>query len=399
VLELGLVLLLASGPAPTVTVGLERVERQAGRPLAGKRVGLIVHAASVTTDGRHAVDVLRGQGIDVRRLFTPEHGLRSRAAAGEPVRDARDPRSGLPIVSLYGGKTRPDQDDLEGLDVLVYDLQDAGVRFYTYVSTLILALEAAAEAGLSVVVLDRPNPLGGERVEGPVSAPREEIPRSLLNTAPGPLVHGLTSGEMARWVNADLRRPARLTVVRMQGWQRRMVWSDTGRPWVAPSPNLRSAEAALAYPGVCLLEATNLSEGRGTPSPFLLFGAPWLKASELAARVEAPGFLLEPTRFTARGSTAAPDPKFDGERCQGLRVRVSDPHEASPYGLGVRLLVALRALQPQFAWRHPQALDRLVGTRRLREALERGDSVERILAADAEDIVAFRRARPAVLLY
>jgi uncharacterized protein YbbC (DUF1343 family) len=283
--------------------------------------------------------------------------------------------------------------------VLVYDLQDAGVRFYTYVSTLILALEAAADAGLEFVVLDRPNPLGGARVEGPVSGPRSEVPRSLVNTAPGPLVHGLTSGEMARFVNGSLHRPARLTVVPMQGWQRRMVWRDTGRPWVAPSPNLRSAEAALAYPGVCLLETTNISEGRGTSSPFLLFGAPWLKASELAATVDAPGFKLEPTRFTPQGSAAAPHPKFDGETCQGLRVQVTKPREASPYGLGVRLLVALRALQPQFAWSRAQALDRLVGTRRLREALERGEHVAHILAADEDDVAAFRRARQEVLLY
>jgi uncharacterized protein YbbC (DUF1343 family) len=183
------------------------------------------------------------------------------------------------------------------------------VRFYTYVSTLILALQAAAVAGIDFVVLDRPNPLGGERIEGSVSAPRNVIPESFLNLAPVPLVHGLTLGEMARYVNAHLERPARLTVVPMEGWTRRMTRDDTGRPWVPPSPNLRSAEVALTYPGTALLEATNLSEGRGTESPFLLFGAPWLDVSSVATSV--PGFRLEPARFTPRSSPAAPRPKYE----------------------------------------------------------------------------------------
>ncbi len=216
-----------------VRVGLERLAGET-RALAGKRLGLIVHAASVTADGRHAVEVLRGRGLDVVRLFAPEHGLRGEAAAGEGIESGRDPVSGLPVVSLYGERRKPAPADLAGLDTLVFDLQDAGVRFYTYASTLILALEAAAEAGLDFVVLDRPNPLGGERVEGPVSAPRDVVPSSFLNLAPGPLVHGLTLGEMATYINARLDRPARLTVVRMEGWTREMTWADTGRPWVPP---------------------------------------------------------------------------------------------------------------------------------------------------------------------
>jgi len=360
-------------------------------------VGLLAHAASVTADGRHAVDVLRGAGVDVRRLFGPEHGPRGRAAAGEEVESGIDAPSGLPFVSLYGEKNKPTPADLEGLDVLVADLQDAGVRFYTYVSTLLLCLEAAAEAGIEVCVLDRPNPLGGDLVEGPERDPG--FPFSLVSTAPGPLVHGLTLGEMALYANARQSDPARVTVVPMTGWTRKMAWADTGRPWVNPSPNLRSGEAALLYPGTCLLEATNLSEGRGTESPFLLFGAPWLRPRSLAASLSAPGLALEPMQFTPVSSPAARQPKHLGATCSGLRVRVTDARAVRPYAFGLALLSALR-LQPEFRWVHDGAwLDTLLGTPRVREALARGDSAVDVLAADRPLHERFARERGEYLLY
>jgi len=393
-----LLALLVVGAKPAlVEVGLERVEAEGGRPLRGRKVGLVAHAASVTADGRHAIDVLRAQGVEVVRLFTPEHGLRSRAAAGERVASGQDPESGLPVVSLYGEKTKPSPEDLAGLDALVFDLQDAGVRFYTYVSTLILCLEAAAEAGIELVVLDRPNPLGGERMEGPESDPREVVPVSLVNMAPGPLVHGLTMGEMARYVNARREKPARLTVVPMRGWKRSMLWNDTGRSWVAPSPNLRSPEAALAYPGVCLLETTNVSEGRGTPTPFLLFGAPWLQPTDLRRSVRVPGFSLKAARFTPRTGEASPDPKYRDVECVGLRLKVTDGRGARPYPLGITLLHRLRR-QSGFRWRE-DALDRLLGTRRVRAALERGVTVGTILKADGPALEIYRRERRPALIY
>jgi uncharacterized protein YbbC (DUF1343 family) len=389
------------GPATApgvVRAGLEQVEADRGGALRGKRLGLVVHGASVTADGRHAVDVLRAAGLDVVRLFSPEHGLRGQAGAGVKIADGRDPRSGLPVVSLYGDKTKPAPADLAGLDVVVIDLQDAGVRFYTYSSTMLLCLEAAADAGLEVVVLDRPNPLGGQRVEGPQRDPPDVVPLSLVSRAPGPLVHGLTFGEMARFVNARRARPARLSVVPMRGWRRTMTWRDTGRRWVNPSPNLRSPEAALAYPGTALLEATSASEGRGTEAPFLLLGAPWFPTARIVSDVVAPGFSLEPARFTPRASEAAPEPRHRDVECEGVRVGVRDAAAAEPYRLGVALLHALRR-DPAFRWRRDGALDWLVGTRRLRQALERGDPVEAIVAADAPAIEAYRRDRAASLLY
>ena len=381
----------------TVEVGLDRVAAVEDRGLRGKRIGLIVHAASVAADGRHAIDVMHDAGLDVVRLLTPEHGLRSRAAAGEHVANGTDPVSGLPVISLYGDHRKPTPEGLEGLDVLVFDLQGAGVRFYTYVSTMILCLEAAAEAGLDFVVLDRPNPLGGERIEGPVSAPRDVVRESFVNLAPGPLVHGLTLGEMARFVNRGLEKPARLRVVPMKGWKRDMTWADTGLTWVSPSPNLRSPAAALAYPGVALLEATNVSAGRGTPTPFLIFGAPWLGPPILD--LSAPGFALEPASFTPLTSAAAPEPKYLGRECHGMEVRVTDPAAAEPYRLGVSLLAALQG-RAGFEWRKEgAALTTLVGTPRLLEELRQGKTVEQILDADRADQAAWRAAREPALLY
>jgi len=337
--------------------------------------------------------------VDVEKLFAPEHGAQGKAAAGEKVGDAIDPIARVPIVSLYGQKTKPTAEDLKDLDALVFDLQDGGVRFYTYVSTMILALQAAAEAGIEFVVLDRPNPLGGERVEGPESDARDAVPESLVNTAPGPLVHGLTAGEMAQFVNASLAKPARLTVVPMKGWRRNMSWADTGRPWVPPSPNLRTPEAALVYPGTALVEGTNASEGRGTETPFLLIGAPWLKAEAVIPTLPSSGVEFEATTFTPEASPAAPEPKHSGVPCAGIHITVKDAAAVTPYKLGVALLVALKG-QAGFEWlREGAAIDRLVGTKKLRAAIDRGDPVDAIVASDLPAIETFRKARQKSLLY
>jgi len=380
-----------------VWTGLDRVAAGEVPELAGKRLGLIAHAASVTRGGRHAIDVLRDQRLNVVRLFSPEHGPRSEAADGEKVASTIDPQSGLPVVSLYGDHRQPTGADLAGLDALVFDLQDAGVRFYTYSSTLVLTLEAAARAGVEVVVLDRPNPIGGEHPAGPPSAPRSRVAASFVNRAPGPLLHGLTLGELARVVNSRLPMPARLTVVAMKGWRRAMTWRDTGRVWVPPSPNLRSPEAALAYPGVALLEGTNVSEGRGTEAPFLRVGAPWLDPAAL--HVDAPGFRLSPVHFTPHASPAAPSPKYDGVECAGLRVEVTDAAVADPYRLGIALLKEL-ARQPGFEWRREgKDLTWLAGTPAIVEPIRAGKSVDEVVAADAAAIGAWRAERLAYLLY
>jgi|CXWL01.1.fsa_nt_gi beta-glucosidase-like glycosyl hydrolase/uncharacterized protein YbbC (DUF1343 family) len=375
----------------TVRVGLDRVAAGEDFGLAGKRLGLLVHRASVTADGRNALEVFRARGLDVVRLFSPEHGLTGTAAAGERVTGGFDPASGLPVVSLYGDHHAPTRDDLAGLDALVIDLQDAGVRFYTYASTLLLTIEVAHAVGLPVVVLDRPNPLGGDLVAGP-RARRDLVSPSLVNRAPGPLVHGLTLGELARFASPPV---ARVTVVPMLGWRRSMTWADTGRPWVPPSPNLRTPAAALAYPGTALLEATNVSEGRGTDAPFLTFGAPWLDPARLLLAV--PGVELYPTRFTPTASPAAPRPRFAGEECGGFRVAPVDP--AAGYRLGVGLLVAL-ARHPEFALNDDGAgLTWLLGTPEVTTALRMGKPAAEILAADQAGLDRWRIERRPALLY
>jgi uncharacterized protein YbbC (DUF1343 family) len=388
----------AAAGGGVVQAGLDVLDAENPPRLKGRKVGLVVNSASVTADARWAGDVLLKQGVEVVRLFVPEHGLQIKVPDGEEIADSKHQRTGLPIVSLYGKKKKPAPADLQGIDALVFDLQDAGVRFYTYASTLLGCLDAAADAGIELIVLDRPNPLGGDRIEGPMPD-RGAVPESFVNMAPGPLVHGLTLGEMARLVNTSRPKPAKLTVVAMKGWARAMTWADTGRGWIPPSPSLRDPETAIAYPGVALLSATNVSEGRGTDTPFLLLGAPWAKGADLAAAVTAPGFTLEAASFTPKATEASPDPIHKDVECSGVRVHVADAKAAQPYTLGVALLHALRG-QTGFEWRDGgAALDRLVGTRTLREALERGDTVEAIVQSDAKAIEAFRAERKPALLY
>lgn len=375
-------------------VGLEQLEAQRGGILRGKRVGLIANAASVTWTGRPALTVLRSSGIQVVRLFAPEHGFGGTLGAGSSVDGGLDRKSGLQIVSLYGDHTKPSAADLRGLDALVYDLQDVGVRFYTYISTMILAEEAAADAGIPFVVLDRPDPLGGDRIEGPVAT----LPRSFVNTAPGPLVYGLTAGEMARFVNASRPTPGRVSVIPMAGWKRSMTWSDVGRAWLPPSPNLRSPDAALLYAGTGLLEATNVSEGRGTRDPFRIIGAPWFNAKQVLHSWEAPGISAKLVSFTPLPVPAAPAPKYVGIRCQGVELTMAD-RNAPTFRAGLSLLSTLRT-DRGFRWLDAgAAFDRLVGTADLRAALDDGLPLRTIISREAHAVTAWRARRLKSLLY
>ena len=403
----------AATGAAAVQVGLEVVEADLGAPLQGKKVGLVVTPGSVTADGRHSIDVLRKAGVNVVRLFAHERALRTRTAVwdrvaqnldgtpflGRPEAESAgrrvDADTRLPIIDL--GSAKLAAQDVRDLDAIVFDLQDPGVRFFTVMGRLQQCMETAADAGIEFVVLDRPNPLGGDLVEGPAREAGPTVRAVLTNLAPGPLVHGLTTGEMAQLIRSRLDKPLRLTVVPMKGWKRGMSWADTGRPWASIAPNLRSPEAALVYPGLGLLEATNVSEGRGTDQPFLLFGAPWLEAGKLPS-VSTTGFAIEPARFTPRPSAFAVNPKHKDAECVGARIAVRDPSAAHPYEFGVQLLRFLTG-QKGFAWSAPSALDDLVGTARLRKALEAGESAAQILAADGPAIEKFRKDRAKFLLY
>lgn len=322
--------------------GVDELQASGFELLLGRRVATLTHLPSRDGRGVRTIDVLqRAKGVELVRLFTPEHGIAS-ALEGK-VDDGRDGPTGLPVISLYGERRRPRPVDLEGLDDVVVDLQGAGVRFYTYATTLAYMLEACAEAGVRVVVLDRPNPLGGHLVEGP-SAGADLL--SFLAYAPIPVVHGMTMGELALYFQAagTPAAAADLHVVPLGGWRRSMRFEDTGLVWRAPSPNLRNPTQALLYPAVGLLEACNLSVGRGTDEPFERIGAPWIRPAELAAALEAeaiPGLRFTGIEFTPVSATHA------GARCGGVQLRLADIDGLRPVAAGMRIARVLERLYPR----------------------------------------------------
>ncbi len=375
--------------------------------LRGKRVGLITnHTARIDT--MHLIDRLMAEpDVHLVALFAPEHGLRGTAAAGEEIQDGRDVRTGLPVFSLYGATRKPTPEMLAGLDVLVFDLQDVGARCYTYISTLGLAMQAAAEAGLPFVVLDRPNPLGGTLLSGFVLEPTHA---SFVGLYPIPLVYGLTIGELARMIQGERLLPGlehlNLIVVPLEGWRRTMQWPDTGLPWRPPSPNLPTFEAALAYPGTVFFEAVDGSEGRGTDAPFLQVGTPWANAQALADTLNArrlPGVRFEPVSFVPQPRSGAPHPRYEGTQLHGVRLRITDRRQFRPVVTGIHLLHAFYHQAPPtyrdtFIQR-PDWLARLAGTQRLHELLRAGTSPERIIATWRDEVAAFQKRRQPYLLY
>jgi uncharacterized protein YbbC (DUF1343 family) len=329
-----------------VLCGIDVLIRDDFRQLEGSRVALITNHTGRTADGRSTIDVLHAaDNLELVRLFAPEHGLRG--LLDEPIADETDPRTGLKVYSLYNpgagdGRFRPTTAQLEGVDTLVFDIQDIGTRFYTYVGTMGYAMEVAAEKGLRFVVLDRPNPVGGVAVEGPVA---DERHLGLTAYHPIALRHGMTAGELAKLFNGERNLGVNLEVIKVEGWRRDMLWEQTGLTWVNPSPNMRTLNQALLYPGVALIEASNVSVGRGTDTPFELIGAPWINGRELAARMNAlnlPGVAIYPIEFTPDSS------RFVGEKCQGIQILVTDRARLNPIRLGSELAAMLGRLYPEW---------------------------------------------------
>ncbi len=396
----------------TVTPGLDVLLRRDGASdgvravvarLRNARLGLIAHPASVTSDLVFSADAVRVAGYNLRALFGPQHGARGEKQDNMIESDHyTDPITGLPVHSLYGEVRKPTPAMLDGLDAVLFDLQDVGVRIYTFVWTMAMAMEACAEAGVQFVVLDRPNPIGGVKREGALLRPGYE---SFIGLHPVPLRHGLTCGELARWLNEERGIGCDLTVIPCEGWQRDMSWSDTGLPWVMPSPNLPTPDSCVVYPGMVLLEGTNLSEGRGTTRPFELFGAPWLDPTALVARVthaRLPGVVFRPCHF---------EPTFQkhaGSLCGGAQLHVTDPDAFEPVRTAVEILVAARKLAPyDFAWGQPPyeyeeelaPIDILWGGAGLRQGVDAGCSAAEILAGVDGELEAFGTSVPEYLLY
>jgi uncharacterized protein YbbC (DUF1343 family) len=386
----------------TVRSGLDQLLRRP-RVLAGLRLGLVCNPASVTAGLAHAALALKARReFELVALFGPEHGIWANAQDLVEVDDGLDPATELPVFSLYGRTRIPTPEMLQGLDALVVDLQDVGARYYTFVYTMLLAMEACAREGKRLVVLDRPNPLGGAAIDGNLLDPRYA---SFVGMHPLPVRHGMTIGELALLFRAERGLDADVTVIRMSGWRREMWFEDTGLPWVLPSPNMPTPEAACVYPGGCLIEGTNLSEGRGTTRPFHLVGAPWLDPWRLARDLEReriPGCAWRPTFFTPTFQ------KHAGKLCGGVELHVRDAARFPAFLAYLLLIHHARRQEPaRFAWRAPPyeyehvklPIDILCGGEAIRRRIERGGSPRALAAGWARECARFRRRRRAFLLY
>src|SRR6266540_7021041 len=386
-----------------VRCGLDVLVSRLPKLLRGRRVGLLCHQASVTRELTHAVDaVALIRGARLTALFAPEHGIAGAAQNHARVGSLRDRSTGLPVWSLYGRQLAPRPAMLAEIDTLVVDLQDVGSRYYTFVWTTALCMQACARARVPVVVLDRPNPLGGLVMEGNLPDPRFA---SFVGLYPLPARHAMTVAELAAYLNETHGIGCDLILVLMEGWRRTMSWEDTGLPWVAPSPNMPTPDTARVYPGGCLIEGTNLSEGRGTTRPFELVGAPFLDGARLERALTRRG--LPGARFRAIGFEPAFH-KWKSRRCGGVQVHVTDPDRFKPVSTYLALLAEARRQAPRhFKWRKPPyefewrtlPIDLLGGGPSMRRAVELGASQKRLEASWRRDLARFTRARRPFLLY
>lgn len=389
-----------------VRSGLDRWLANGFSALRGKTVGAIVNPTSLDHQFNHLADLLaRSEGVRLGALFGPEHGVRGEAQYMVGVEDGRDPRTGVPVHSLYGAtfeSLRPKEASLDGLEALVFDIQDVGSRYYTYIYTMALAMKAVANQRIPFYVLDRPNPIDGVHVEGNFVEPRF---RSFVGLFGLPNRHGMTVGELAQLFNAEEGIGCDLHVVRCEGWKRGMCWEATGRSFVPPSPNMPTPDTALVYPGMCLFEGTNVSEGRGTCRPFEQFGSPWLDGDALADHLkqeDLPGVRFRSVRFTPMFD------KYANQSCGGVMMHVVDPQAFRPVATGIAAVKACRELGGQhFAWRTSAyefvqdipAFDLLCGTDRMRRGIEAGDSLSVLLSGFENDMANFHKLRKPYLMY
>lgn len=378
------------GSSTKVLTGIDVLERDNFKQLAGMRLGLVTNHTGRNREGRQTIDVLnKAPGVKLIALFSPEHGIRG--VADEKVSDSKDDETGLPIYSLYGETRRPKPEQLKDLDAVVFDIQDIGARFYTYISTLGYLMEEAAKTKLPVFVLDRPNPIGGVDVEGPI-ADGDKL--SFISYHTIPTRHGLTIGELAQLFNKQRNIGADVRVIKMEGWRRTMWFDETNLTWINPSPNMRSLTEATLYPGVGLLETTNVSVGRGTDTPFEIVGAPWIQGEKLAELLNLraiPGVRFVPLRFTPKASV------FKDQECGGVNIVITDRSEFRPLLTGIEMALALRKLYPN-DWQVDKYLRLLVNADTL-ERVKRGESARDIMASWNTGLQEFRRARAEVLLY
>jgi uncharacterized protein YbbC (DUF1343 family) len=387
----------AAAPARpgVVRPGIEVLLTDSAALVRDRRVGLVTNQSGVDASGVSDVVRLRAAGVRLVALFSPEHGFRGAADPGAAVASSVDSATGLPIYSLYGRTSAPTDEMLSGIDVLLVDLQDAGARYYTYLTTTVDVMRAAGSKGIPVVVLDRPNPIGGA-VQGNVL---EEAHITAVGRLTVPMRHGLTLGELARLARSDLSLPGDLVVVPVTGWRREVAFDETGLPFVPPSPNLRTLESLFHYPGLCLFEGTNLSVGRGSDAPFEQIGAPWLDTAAVLRefrQAALPGVRARGVRFTPR---LPGDGKYADTSVVGLRLEVTDRETYDPPAAAVHLLAAVRRAHPRELGWIPKHFDRLAGTTSLRGSIEAGTHPAEIVRSWAPARRAFLERRKPALLY
>jgi len=399
-------------PASRVKSGAQVLIDSKAALVQGKRVGVVTNHSALLSDGTHLLDKLRTiPGVTIAALFGPEHGFQGTAYDGAPVGHGMDEKSSTQIYSLYGETNKPTPEMLAGIDLLLFDIQDVGVRFYTYTSTMFLCLEAAAEQKIPFIVLDRPNPITGLKVEGPILEPAQ---KSFVGLFPLPVAHGMTIGELAGLVNGEGWLAggvkADLQVVKMEGWTRDLWFEECGIPWVKPSPSMLHPGTAVVYPGTCFLEGTNVSEGRGTENPFAMIGAPYIDGDKLASAMNAQGLTgieFQPLSFfpiSIPGVVA--NPKYEYTSCGGVFLRVSDRNAFLPVRTGLALLSTLKKLYPkEFEWRSPSRstgkyyIDLLTGTPKIRELVDSGAGPAELAAAVDAGLADFMAVRQKYLLY
>ena len=368
--------------------------------LRGKQVGLITNQTGCSSKLTSTIDLLhKHPEVNLVALFSPEHGLRGAVKAGSAVPSVRDKYTGIIVHSLYGKTKRPTDKMLRGVDTLIFDIQDIGVRWYTYISTLSIAMESAGEKGIEFIVLDRPNPLGGLKMEGPVLNKHQ---KSFIGRYPIPVVHGMTVGELAKFYKAEFKLPVKLKIIQMEGWNRSMVWSDTGLTWVPTSPWIPTVESTLTYPGMGLIgEAGLVSIGIGYTLPFQVAGAPWISSYTLAEKMNRknlPGVIFRPFFFEPFFG------KFGKKECEGIHIHVVDSHKFMPLATALHLLEAIRDLYPHqfssgFNQKRRETINRYLGTDAISETLQKGEKVEPILKSWEEELKKFGKKRKKYLLY
>lgn len=391
----------AASLADTST-GADRLFENNFETLIGKSVGLVTNSAATNLHDSSLVSALaQHPAIHLKALFTPEHGFYVNAAAGVAVENQLIYENQVKVFSLYGRIKKPTPEMLRDLDVLLFDIQEVGARFYTYISTMALTMEAAAESGLPYIVLDRPNPVSLFGVNGPVL---DDELLSFVGIAPIPLLHGMTIGELAKmivgegWINGAEK--LELTVIPLSGWDHSTPFDSTGLPWIAPSPNIPDLETACLYPGIGLFEATNLSEGRGTMEPFKTFGAPWIEKEFLDQMACCPGLECQVTQFVPRHiESMAIHPKYEGNPCNGLRLSISELSQFDPINCGLSLLVQIRDSYSDKLEIDDERMAKMLGSREMVELLRSGASVEELGACYQEKLSAFKQVRQKYLLY